>query len=378
MATTQAFVKSIDAWHVIYPLLGEANVERILDLLPTSVASLIETDTVHLCQQPEISTIKVERTEVQPLVVNARVAQMLVRGEIQVLERPCASCVLKARDGQCVVAPLQNGAADLGVLCTQRSTSDPLEPAEAMAYLLFLRAISTALGNARQNEASFQQATERAVSAESKRIASDLHDSVAQSLSLLNLKIDQVEFAISDQESALADQAVSDLKRVANSVYEELRTFLTRLYVGQTQKLDLMAEIRSMVEDFQGYMEAEIELSFDDLGGRTLPPQACTQIVHVIHEALSNVRRHAQATRVSVRVEERDGDIQFLVEDDGQGFDINAVDWNQHFGLSIMRTRVARSGGHLRLDTEPGIGTRIAVSFPITEWQASAHPPTDE
>ena len=88
----------------------------------------------------------------------------------------------------------------------------------------------------------------------------------------------------------------------------------------------------------------------------------------MVGEALLNARRHARAGKIWVRVERSDGEASVMVEDDGPGFDPAALrEGSQHFGLSIMRARAARLDGRLVVDSRPGQGTRVTLTWPVEE-----------
>jgi two-component system nitrate/nitrite sensor histidine kinase NarX len=89
------------------------------------------------------------------------------------------------------------------------------------------------------------------------------------------------------------------------------------------------------------------------------------QVLHILREALTNIRQHARAERVQLQIRAIAGQAIFTLEDDGRGFDLNQPSKTDHFGLQIMRTRAERSGGGLRVISAPGGGTRIEISFPL-------------
>jgi signal transduction histidine kinase len=89
------------------------------------------------------------------------------------------------------------------------------------------------------------------------------------------------------------------------------------------------------------------------------------ELVRILGEALANVERHAQATRVSVRVTGGDGRVELAVRDDGRGFQPRKLtSWQAdgHFGIVGMHERAGRAGGELRLETAPGTGTALTVA----------------
>ncbi len=95
-----------------------------------------------------------------------------------------------------------------------------------------------------------------------------------------------------------------------------------------------------------------------------LEPDEMAQVIRVVQEALQNVRRHARATRATVSFTRQGPDFCVVVKDNGCGFDHTGVNHNQHFGLSIMQARAARLRGELAIQSAPGQGTRLTLTWP--------------
>ncbi len=106
------------------------------------------------------------------------------------------------------------------------------------------------------------------------------------------------------------------------------------------------------------------------LGSERLPPAMETALYRVVQEAMTNVVRHAKATRVDVLVERSDGRVMVMVEDDGVGFEPDRAQQGEHFGLLGLRERAEALGGTLTLESAPGAGTTVVVEVP----SADPHP----
>ena len=100
-------------------------------------------------------------------------------------------------------------------------------------------------------------------------------------------------------------------------------------------------------------------------GEPDIPPLAQVQLLRVVQEALTNVRKHARATQATIAVRVQDQVIEVVVEDDGQGFDLAQVLQERlpRFGLQTMRERAEEIGGIFQVDTTPGRGTRVRVQL---------------
>jgi signal transduction histidine kinase len=109
-----------------------------------------------------------------------------------------------------------------------------------------------------------------------------------------------------------------------------------------------------------------------------LSPLAETEVLRIIQEALMNVRKHAQASRVRVMIKSEGGAAHIEIADDGRGFDLNTLPPAQHFGLRIMRERAERLGGTFQVESAPGQGTRVTVRLAPTIGEHYAVPNTGE
>lgn len=275
----------------------------------------------------------------------------------------CADCrFLRAHPStQCVAAPLRLGPLTLGALCIVRDPDLRFSPSEARALLMLAHAAAVAVRNARLLEAGYQQAA----LAERERLSGELHDHLAPTISFINLKLDgllQMQSAAGSLETA---DELSQLKFALDTAYRQLRATLSELHDPQASAQDLAQEVERDLNRFQRETGIGVRLTCDAASAHRLAPLAQLQAAHIVRESLANVRRHAQARSVSVSVERAAGDVRVAIQDDGSGFDTNAVSCGNHLGLDIMRTRVARSGGELFVCSAPGCGTSVVARFPL-------------
>jgi two-component system nitrate/nitrite sensor histidine kinase NarX len=130
----------------------------------------------------------------------------------------------------------------------------------------------------------------------------------------------------------------------------------------------LVPAIETMVERFR--KETGIAAFFqNEIGESDLPPALEVQVLHIVQEALTNVRKHSNAQNVRVLLRsDSAGVYNVLVEDDGQGIEEKVIDDapGEHIGLSIMRERTARLGGQISIESEPGEGTRVELQFHVS------------
>jgi two-component system nitrate/nitrite sensor histidine kinase NarX len=150
-------------------------------------------------------------------------------------------------------------------------------------------------------------------------------------------------------------------------VRELLLHFRTR--VSHEEDMDLA--LRNMLERFEG--QTGIKTAFQDTGrGVALSPESQLQVLHILQEALSNVRKHSGATAVTLEMERGRG-YCFRVRDNGRGFDVTPASARaeSHIGLRIMRERAHRIGGNLVIDSHPGGGTEVVLTVPARQEAAA-------
>ena len=221
-----------------------------------------------------------------------------------------------------------------------RSPAAPTASPPTLAEFEMLRALARALLRTQEEERG--------------RVAHDLHERVAQSLTALRLGLDvsPIDAAGRERLRALAADVLGDVRRLAL----ELRP-------TSLDTLGLEAALRACARDLRqrGGPEVEVCVALP----AHLPSTDATLLFRVAQEALTNVARHARATRASVVVLGRDGAIDLVVEDDGAGFVPERLAPEARTGLTAMRERVVGAGGWWSLEAAPGSGCRVHARLPV-------------
>jgi len=220
---------------------------------------------------------------------------------------------------------------------------------------------SIALTGARAREVERQAA----IVAERERIAREMHDSLAQVLGVTHLRLRALG---GRREVAVLEPAASeiaDLAALAEDAYRDVREAILGLREGPRAGRTLAESISAYLARYgqQAGLDARLE---NDLGGEfALPPRVEVQLIRVIQEALTNVRKHGGASQVVVRLVEHDDGVRIVVEDDGRGFDVgSALLGRDGFGLHMMRERLGLIGGTLTIESAPGRGTKVVADVP--------------
>ena len=307
-------------------------------------------------------------------------ARVIGAGETVVIEAACSSCgfLCAHAPGQSIAAPLRVGERTLGALCAVRNNGARFDSDEMRALTLLANSAAIAIANAQLAEAGRRQAEQAASLAERERLAAELHDHLAQTLSFLNLKADRMKEMLGTEQAAEAGAELARMKSAIGEAYGQVRAALVGLREPPPATDDLAQKLATSVADFQEASGLTANLIVADPSALALPRVTQTQALHIVREALANVQRHAQAHQVEVRVERENGDARFTVEDDGCGFDPQAIPTEHHLGLVIMRTRAERSGGRLAVESALGAGTKVVATFPLVGQAATRSVPYKE
>ncbi len=210
---------------------------------------------------------------------------------------------------------------------------------------------------------------------ERKRIARELHDGAGQLLTTLVLGLRTVEQA-RDVPDVTRGQ-VTDLKELAKRLLDEIHHLAVELRPHALDQLGLVRAIESSVREFSEWAGIKSDFEVSGLDGIHVPSEVETAVYRVVQEALANVRKHAAASRVGVLLERRNSSIVAVVEDDGCGFEVEAVlratraSGDPRLGLFGMQERAELLNGRLMIESEPGRGTTLFVEIPTVEGHDS-------
>jgi signal transduction histidine kinase len=202
---------------------------------------------------------------------------------------------------------------------------------------------------------------------ERRRISRELHDQLGQSLSALRLGLGTL--ADPTQAQAPRQEAIARLQQIAAQLDEDIDRLALELRPSALDDLGLHAVLQQHLEEWSSRYAIPAEFQATGLDGQHLPPEIEIVIYRVVQEALTNIFKHAGAQHVSVILERRHDQVRVIVEDDGQGFDLEAVqqspDILRKLGLVGMGERVALVGGSFTVESTPGSGTTVFVRIPL-------------
>ena len=228
--------------------------------------------------------------------------------------------------------------------------------------------LNTMLDVLHEHRGLLQKMSEQVLAAqedERKRIARELHDETAQSLTtlLIRLKILERGRTVSDMRSQ-----IDEIRELTAQTLEAVRKLAVELRPATLDDLGLLAALEAYTESYRSRMPVRVSFNaqgFDDREDR-LPPQVELVLYRVVQEALTNVAKHASAGRVNVELVRQPEQVIAIVDDDGQGFNVEDMMRSRERGLGLfgMQERLTLVGGHLSIDSQPGGGTRIGARVP--------------
>jgi len=213
-----------------------------------------------------------------------------------------------------------------------------------------------------------------ALEAERKRISQELHDEMGQTLTAMRINIDSIENDLGEEISPAIQEKILESRSMVDSMLRQVRDLSLELRPPMLDDLGLLPTIRWLFKRFTKRMNMETELVIRGMD-ESLPSHVETVIYRVVQEALTNITKYAQATRVRVILEQDAFSIVASIEDNGLGFENHSY---QHpeanrkgLGIIGMRERVQSIGGQFLIRTRPGGGTLVRVEIPIHKYSDS-------
>ena len=203
-------------------------------------------------------------------------------------------------------------------------------------------------------------AADVAVQQERSRVASDLHDTDAQTLYGISLAATRVLALLERSETAHVQSVVEDVLHLANDAQTEMRTLLHDLRSDQPLPLQegLTGALASLATGLESRAGSQVRVSLADEPDLANTTKAT--LIRIAREALHNIAKHARATHVDLVLEVGPADVTLQITDNGRGFDL----WETHpghFGLQLMREHAMAIGGVLDLVSTPGHGTQVRI-----------------
>ena len=198
--------------------------------------------------------------------------------------------------------------------------------------------------------------------AERQRLSRQMHDGPAQALSNFILQT-EIAMRLLDVDPTQARDELGSLKASAMGTFQKVRNFIFELRPMMLDDLGLIPTIRRYADTFkeQTGLEVNVNVSGNE---RRLEPYLEVMVFRAMQELMGNAARHSQATLLKLSVDLTDELIRVSVDDNGKGFDLDAVQKGQSLGIKLIRERTEMLGGTFEVDSAAGKGARVMFSLP--------------
>ena len=262
-----------------------------------------------------------------------------------------------------VSVPLQIGGNVLGGICV----CDAAPAARGERGVELLEGLAD-VASAAINDCWLDERERRiAILEERERISREMHDSLAQALGYLHLKAKATRDVV-PRDAAAAQRALDEMSDVAKEAYADVREGILGLRESVSAEGGLVSALEDYASKFSRFSGVTTTV---EISGAALPPldsDTEVQLIRVVQEALTNIRKHARARVAAIRLAHHERHFSIAIVDDGCGFDCDASpDIERQFGLRTMRERVERVGGQFTIESCVGRGTTVRALLPTTK-----------
>jgi signal transduction histidine kinase len=234
--------------------------------------------------------------------------------------------------------------------------------------LAWLERISRHVGASLENLFLLRHLRARAIEGERSRISRDLHDGILQTLLSIEIQLDVLRRKV----AASPEHAVSSLANLQQTVRNEsaeLRHMVTDLRPLRVQSADLMDLMRGFAERYRNESSIALDLLIDSADLQA-PDRVCRELFQIFREALNNIKKHAKASHVVVKLTQDDSRLVLVVDDNGEGFSFagkftgDELD-RLRLGPISIKERTRTVGGVLTVESNPGHGARLTIEIPL-------------
>jgi signal transduction histidine kinase len=235
--------------------------------------------------------------------------------------------------------------------------------------LVWLERIADHAGPALENIFLLRHLRARAIEAERSRIARDLHDGILQTLLSIEIQLDVLRRRVAASAPDQAVSAIASLQQTVKNEGAELRQTVTDLRPLRVQSADLVDLMRGFAERYRNESTIAMDLLIDSAELRA-PDRVCREIFQIYREALNNIKKHAKASHVVVKLSQDDSRLVLVVDDNGEGFSFagkftgDELD-RLRLGPISIKERTRTVGGVLTVESNPGHGARLTLEIPL-------------
>lgn len=259
------------------------------------------------------------------------------------------------------VIPLKSRSGIVGVIVLLSLEPDHFKLNEAS----FLANIGSQIAVGIENARLYERVQGLVITEERERIAKELHDGLAQVLGYVITKSEATRQILS--KMAVATDYLAELENVARDVYTDTREDILGLRTAVSGDRDLVSALREYLNRFSQMHGIRTSLEVGDQAVPHMSPQVELQAIRIVQEALSNIRKHAEASCALVKVAISKKEVTLVVEDDGKGFNVDELEQSDSskFGIRTIKERAQSIHSRLDIESDPGHGTKVTLSIPL-------------
>lgn len=260
-----------------------------------------------------------------------------------------------------IVFHIKHNNNNIGVMTLYyRNTQSTLSPQTTHLIEILTDQLAVAL----ENQQLVLSDRQLAIMEERNLMAQGLHDSIAQSLSFLNLQVQMLQTALTYNETKQIEQTVNFIQQGIQECYEDVRELLLNFRIRLDKQETFKDVVQKLLDRFKAQTKVDVNISRSG-NGPSLNQEQQLQVIFILQEALSNIRKHAQCTEVNLNII-YDDYFAMSISDNGCGFEKTEVAKNKtrHVGLSIMSERAAQISATIDISSELNRGTTITLTIP--------------
>jgi signal transduction histidine kinase len=360
----------------IHASLPFAEVATVLYRPDESLSLLCFPEGSRLGLQLRRPCLKVNRTPFA-VCMQERKSVILLDISVEKAKTPFERWLARRGFRSLIAVPVALGEQVLGVIFAAAVQPDAFSRDD----LTFLQTVSDHVAVALANARLLQELREKerirglllnkvvtAQEEERKRISHELHDQIGQLLTALLIQLQLLERDL--DEPSLRDR-VEMLKQLAEEISIHLHHIAWELRPPALDELGLLAALERVTEEWSGRFNIPCEFEVDGAFDSEFEPEVAIGVLRIVQEALTNIAKHAKASRARVSVQQENGELLVTVEDNGVGFKVKEVmrhpDENRRLGLLGMMERAAMLSGKLDIESKPGKGTKVQLRIPLTK-----------